>query len=138
MHAASTIAPATTPTPRHPEPEPQPATPPPPQHMQALERANEVRLARAGLKRAVAAGRVTVAELVLDSPWEAESMTIAELLRSQNRWGGTRARKFLSSLGLTENKRVGTLTQRQRRLLAAALEAKTGRRNGNSQFPAAA
>jgi hypothetical protein len=90
------------------------------------------------LKRAVAAGRITVAELVLDSPWEAESMTISELLRSQRRWGRTRARKFLSSLNLSENKPVGTLTQRQRRLLAAALDAKGARQNGHSPLPAAA
>jgi hypothetical protein len=126
MHAAPTIAPATS-----------PATPTP-QHMRALARANQVRLARAALKRAVARGEISVAELILDSPWEAESMTISELLRSQSRWGRKRARKFLSRLGLTENKPVGTLTQRQRRLLAAALEAKLARRNGSRELIAAA
>ena len=30
-----------------------------------------------------------------ECPWETESMTIAELLTSQRRWGRTRARKFL-------------------------------------------
>ena len=37
-------------------------------------------------------------------------MTLAELLTSQRRWGRTRARKFLLSLALSENKRLGTLT----------------------------
>jgi hypothetical protein len=106
--------------------------------MQALERANQVRLARAALKRAVASGKVTVAGLVLECPWEVESMTISELLRSQSRWGRTRARKFLSGLGLTENKPVGSLTQRQRRLLAAALDAKLARRNGHRELVATA
>ena len=41
-------------------------------------------------------------------------MTLAELLTSQRRWGRTRARKFLLGVALTENKRLGTLTARQR------------------------
>ena len=44
-------------------------------------------------------------------------MTLAELLTSQRRWGRTRARKFLLGLALNENKRLGTLTSRQRALL---------------------
>jgi hypothetical protein len=51
-------------------------------------------------------------------------MTLAELLTSQRRWGRTRARKFLAGLALNENKRLGTLTPRQRALLSAALSAK--------------
>src|SRR5690242_735617 len=92
--------------------------------MRALERANMVRLARAELKRAIARGDVDAAEVVRDCPWETESMTLAELLTSQRRWGRTRARKFLQGLGLNENKRLGTLTARQRSLLASALLAK--------------
>jgi hypothetical protein len=96
-----------------------------PQHMQALARANRVRLARAELKRTIARGDVDVAVVVEESPWETESMTLAELLTSQRRWGRTRARKFLQALALNENKRLGTLTARQRSLLAGALAAKS-------------
>lgn len=92
-----------------------------PQHMRALERANRVRLARAELKRAIARGDKDAAEVVRDCPWETESMTISELLTSQRRWGRTRARKFLIPLALNENKQLGTLTARQRRLLATEL-----------------
>jgi len=100
-----------------------------PQHMQALERANSVRLARAELKRAIARGEVDASEVVQECPWETESMTIAELLGSQRRWGRTRVRKFLLPLALNENKRLGTLTSRQRLLLATELAAKmTGER----------
>ena len=97
-----------------------------PQHMQALERANLVRLARAELKRSIARGEIEVSEVVRECPWETESMTIAELLTSQRRWGRTRARKFLLPIALNENKRLGTLTSRQRALLAAEL---TGKRS---------
>lgn len=92
-----------------------------PQHMQALARANRVRLARAELKRSIARGDVEASDVVRDCPWETESMTLAELLTSQRRWGRTRARKFLLGLALNENKRIGTLTSRQRALLASEL-----------------
>lgn len=89
-----------------------------PQHVIALRRANEVRLARAALKRDVAKGAATVAEVVLECPWEAESMTVAELLTSQRRWGVARTGKFLTGVGMSETKTVGAMTERQRALLA--------------------
>ena len=55
-------------------------------------------------------------------------MTLAELLTSQRRWGRTRARKFLLGVSLNENKRLGTLTERQRALLSTALAEKGSRR----------
>lgn len=94
------------------------------QCMEALARANEVRLARAALKRDISAGRRPITEVITESPWEAESMSLSELLCSQRRWGRARSRKLLSSTALSEGKRVGALTERQRRVLVAALEAK--------------
>ena len=94
------------------------------QHMQALELANRVRLARATLKRRVGTGELAVAEVIVTCPWEAESMPIMDLLMSQRRWGRTRCRKFLTSIRMSETKTVGTLTERQRRTLAALLSAK--------------
>jgi hypothetical protein len=97
-------------------------TAPAPQHMRALAQANRVRLARAELKRQVAEGETTVGEIVLDSRWEAESMAISDLLLSQHRWGRTRCRRFLASISMTETKTVGSMTDRQRRALAARLD----------------
>jgi hypothetical protein len=92
--------------------------------MQALARANRVRLARAELKRSIARGDVDAADVVRECPWETESMTLAELLTSQRRWGRTRARKFLIALALNENKKLGTLTSRQRSLLSSELSSR--------------
>jgi hypothetical protein len=94
---------------------------PAPQHMRALARANEVRLARAELKRRIAHGELAVAEIVMTAPWEAESMTISDLLMSQRRWGSTRCRKLLQCVPMSENKTVGSMTERQRRALATLL-----------------
>jgi hypothetical protein len=110
MNATATIAPAG------------------PQYMRALERANQVRLARAELKRRVAIGHTSVAEVILECPWEAESMAVADLLLSQRRWGQTRCRKFLSQIPISESKTIGSMTERQRRMLAAMLTSvETGR-----------
>jgi hypothetical protein len=107
MEAASTVVPAVI-----------------PQHMQALARANRVRLARASLKRRIATGDLDAAEIVRQCPWEVESMPVGELLRSQRRWGRTRSRKFLFSIAVNENRALSRLTSRQRELLAAELESR--------------
>jgi hypothetical protein len=103
MNATATIAPAG------------------PQYMRALERANQVRLARAELKRRIALGEIDVADVVLDCPWEAASMAVADLLMSQRRWGQTRCRKFLANMAMSERKTIESMTDRQRQTLAALL-----------------
>jgi hypothetical protein len=97
------------------------ATAPAAQHMRALAQANRVRLARAELKRQVADGEMSVADVVLGCRWEAESMTISDLLMSQHRWGRTRCRRFLASIPMSETKTIGSMTERQRRALASML-----------------
>ena len=94
---------------------------PAPQHLRALARANQVRLARAQLKRGVAFGKVDVAEVILYCPWEVQSMPVADLLISQPRWGQTRCRKVLAQIPMPETKTVGSMTGRQRSALAAML-----------------
>jgi hypothetical protein len=79
------------------------------------------------MKRKVAAGELSATEVVLNCPWQAHSMSISDLLMSQKRWGRTRCRRLLVSLGVPENKQVGTLTERQRLALAAVLSAKNAR-----------
>ncbi len=95
---------------------------PEPQRRRALVRANEIRLARAGLKRRIALGEVSAAEVLLACPEEASSWPVGELLMSQRRWGATRCRKFLSRNYIVETKPIGKLTERQRRMLASALQ----------------
>lgn len=124
MEAASTVAPAPV-----ADPMPMLRRSRPPQHMQALAHANEIRLARAALKRAIKAGRITAADIVRECPDEVSTMTISELLCSQQRWGRARARKFLSPLAVNENRELGKLTERQRGEMARRLELRAnGRR----------
>ncbi|MGH2873233.1 MAG: hypothetical protein ACRDL5_12320 [Solirubrobacteraceae bacterium] len=92
------------------------------QQMRALERANAIRLARADLKRRIAHGEVTAAEVILSCPAGADRWPIGDLLMSQRSWGSSRCRKFLSPTQITETRPVGMLTHRQRRILADSLD----------------
>src|SRR5215218_7652835 len=107
------------------------------QHLRALEYANRVRLARARMKRKVAAGDLAAADVIMSCPWQAHSMAISDLLMSQKRWGRTRCRRLLVSLGVPENKQIGTLTERQRLAVAAVLSAKRAPAASAAAEPAA-
>ena len=86
-----------------------------PQRIEALERANAVRFARADVKRRVTAGEVHVMHAVLDPA--VATMTIYDLLRSQRGWGHKKTAWLLSQSGLSESRPCGALTRRQRQLL---------------------
>jgi len=92
-----------------------------PQCLEALERANDVRLARAQLKRRVRAGGMDAAEVLLTSPWQTRTMSVGELLMTQRGWGRVRVRRLLLSVAVPENKEIGKLTERQRLAVAAVL-----------------
>src|ERR671937_3299139 len=107
----------------------------PPQHLRALEQANRVRLARADLKRKVATQQASVVDVLVECPWQAESMSISDLLMSQRRWGRARCRRLLIGLGIPENKQIGTFTDRQRTALAAVLSSRTAASHPGSAVP---
>ena len=120
MEAATTIAPAHV---RDAMPVLQEAPAPgQPQHMMALAHANQIRLARAAMKRSIKAGVLDAAEVFKTCPDEVTKMTVSELLCSQQRWGKARARKFLVPLAINENRALGKLTLRQRDEMATRLE----------------
>jgi hypothetical protein len=91
--------------------------------MQALRQANEVRAARARLKRRIASGELCAAEIVLSPPPHTGSWPLIELLRSQRQWGEKRCRRFLVRAQIDGRKPIGRLTDRQRRLIASQLPA---------------
>ena len=98
------------------------------QPAKALELANRVRRARSVLKARVAGGQLAAAEVILTCPPEAASMAVAQLLASQRGWGEVRSRTFLAHVAVREDKPIGSLTERQRRALAAQLT-QTGARD---------
>ena len=91
------------------------------QPLRALELANRVRSVRAQLKREVADGRLTVGAVIDRCPTEASGMALGELLRSQTHWGPARCSRLLTSVGVSEARALGVLTDRQRKALVARL-----------------
>lgn len=91
-----------------------------PQHVASLAKANELRLARAEIKRDLAAGRTSIGQ-VLDEP-SVQTMRVAALLAAQNRWGAHRARRIVTNVPCSEFLAVSDLTPRQRNRLLELLE----------------
>ena len=92
-----------------------------PQHMQALNIANSTRIARCDLKRQIRAGVKSAADVLTTPPPEAMTMSVLELLQAQHRWGRTRALRLLRAAAMSETRRIGELTERQRFSLALYL-----------------
>lgn len=84
----------------------------------ALKKANEVRFAVAKIRRDVQAGTRTVADLVLENPPELKNYTLYDLLTYQRRWKRFRTIKFLAMVQISETKKVGDLSPRQRQHIA--------------------
>lgn len=84
------------------------------QVMSALDRANEIRFARAALKQRVAKGEVRVADIITNPPPEAVRMRLYDLLKSQWRWGRYRTLHLLALAHVSERKELGDLTYRQK------------------------
>lgn len=88
----------------------------------ALDRANHIRITRAVLKRQLRAGEIAPIDAILRRSEDIDTMTVAELLRSQRGWGPKRASKVLRSVSLPEGKTLGSLTERQRVILVQVLQ----------------
>src|SRR5438270_607225 len=61
------------------------------QRRRNLERANEVRRARAELRRRIARGEIFAASVLLEPPAEARTWAVADILLAQRRWLNTRS-----------------------------------------------
>jgi hypothetical protein len=89
--------------------------------LRALALANEVRRARARARRRIADRELSATDVLLAPPRELEGLALIDLLRCQRGWGIVRARRFIARYELNERKPIGTLTDRQRHLLATSL-----------------
>ena len=63
-----------------------------------------------------------MAEVILTCPSEIASMPVAQLLASQRGWGEVKSRALLAQAAVREDKSVGTLTDRQRLIVASLLQ----------------
>lgn len=91
------------------------------QRMEALARANEVRIRRSELKRNLRSGEEKLESIITDPPEYLHSAKVAELLMSVPKVGPVRAAKILEQCRVSPSKTMVGLTPRQRRELLDVL-----------------
>jgi DNA-binding MarR family transcriptional regulator len=106
------------------------------QRMSALDRANEIRLARADLKRDLKAKRKSVVAVIQSPPEYVLSMKAHDLLIATPKIGRVKSGAALSRCRISPSKTVGGLTERQRRELVSVLrDIDRGKAVGDSSNP---
>ena len=84
------------------------------QRLRALEQANEVRTARAKLKRELASGKIELVQILADPPACVRTARIRDLLLVVPKIGSVRAGRILAQCRIAHSKTLGGLTDRQR------------------------
>jgi hypothetical protein len=83
----------------------------------ALAQANEVRSARATLKKQFAAGTIQLAQILAAPPAVLQTARLHDLLIAVPKIGPVKAARILAHYGIAPSKTLGGLTDRQRREL---------------------
>jgi hypothetical protein len=84
------------------------------QRMDALRRANEIRVRRAQLKKDLKDGRVRVEEVLSRPPDFVETAKVFDILMAVPKFGRVKAARFLNQCRISQSKTVGGLSERQR------------------------
>jgi hypothetical protein len=84
------------------------------QRMRALRRANEIRSARAKLKRDLKAGKAQIEKLLLDPPDYVLSAKAFDMILAVPKYGRVKANKILTQCRISPSKTIGGLSERQR------------------------
>ena len=84
------------------------------QRMDALRRANEIRVRRAQLKKDLKDGRVRVEEVLSRPPDYVETAKVFDILMAVPKFGRVKAARFLNQCRISQSKTVGGLSERQR------------------------
>jgi len=82
--------------------------------LRALEQANEVRTARAKLKKELASGKIEPVQILADPPACVRTARVREVLLAVPKIGSVRAGRILAQCGIAHSKTLGGLTERQR------------------------
>jgi hypothetical protein len=93
----------------------------PEQRHEALQRANDVRIGRARIKRQLRDGSVSIDRVLLNPPEQLATARLTDLLLAVPKLGPARTARLLRSAQLNPLKTVAQLTDRQRAHLIALL-----------------
>jgi hypothetical protein len=91
------------------------------QRMRALQRANEIRSARAQLKRDLKGGKAKIETLLLDPPEYVMSAKAFDMILAVPKYGRVKANKILTQCRISPSKTIGGLSERQRAELVQLL-----------------
>jgi S13-like protein len=89
--------------------------------MVALMQANEVRSARASLKRDLREGKLRLEQILASEPRCVSSAKVFDLLLAVPKFGPVRAARLLGHVRVSQTKTVGALSDRQRTSLIELL-----------------
>ena len=84
------------------------------QRMEALKRANDIRVRRARLKKDLKDGHVRVQTILGDPPDYVETAKVFDILMAVPKFGRVKAARFLNQCRISQSKTVGGLSDRQR------------------------
>jgi hypothetical protein len=84
------------------------------QRLEALRRANEIRIARAQLKRALATGTVRITDILARPPKCVKTQKVQALLLALPKYGPARVARLLAQCQIGSAKTVAGLSERQR------------------------
>jgi hypothetical protein len=84
------------------------------QRMDALRRANDVRVRRAQLKKDLKDGKVRIQTILGDPPEYVETAKVIDILMAVPKFGRVKAARFLNACRISQSKTVGGLSDRQR------------------------
>jgi hypothetical protein len=84
------------------------------QRLDALERANKVRIQRAELKRDLKGGRISIHTLLLDPPEYIATAKVFDMLLAVPKYGRVKVNKVLTQCRISPSKTIGGLSERQR------------------------
>ena len=92
------------------------------QRMEALKRANDIRVRRAKLKKDLKDGRVRVQSILSQPPDYVETAKVFDILMAVPKFGRVKAARFLNQCRISQSKTVGGLSDRQRAELVGLFE----------------
>ena len=91
------------------------------QRMEALKRANDIRTARAKLKKDLKAGRASIHALLLDPPEYVMTAKVFDMLLAVPKYGRVKTNRILNQCRISPSKTIGGLSERQRTELVSLL-----------------
>ena len=84
------------------------------QRMEALNRANDIRVRRARLKRDLKSGELRIEQVIADPPDYVLTAKVYDMLVAVPRLGRVKATRLLTQCRISQSKTVGGLSDRQR------------------------